>query len=157
MFSFVDISHGRIYIDGKGASSWLHALLHARGNLGAHAHIADTSTIPLGLLRSRLGIIAQDPVLLSGSLRLNLDIESKYTDEQLYDALHQVQLVKRKNKSPSKSSSSTTLSDATINVNEVTPEPSSPISAAATAVEAADTNVNIFNNLDFEIKSGGEK
>jgi len=87
-------------------------------------------------VRSNLGIIAQDPILLSGSLRLNLDIEGTYTDEELYDALHQVQLLKR---SPIGSTSSNRSSHSDL-----------------TAVEDLG-QVNIFSNLDSEIKSGGEK
>lgn len=100
--------------------------------------LSDISAIPLGHVRSSLGIIAQDPVLLSGSLRLNLDIEGRYTDKELYDALHQVQLIKR-----------------------VETLDSSRTSSSVTAVEAdlldPLSQTNIFNNLDSEIKCGGEK
>nr|XP_019043278.1 ABC transporter ABCC.6 [Kwoniella bestiolae CBS 10118]OCF22208.1 ABC transporter ABCC.6 [Kwoniella bestiolae CBS 10118] len=105
-FSFVDITEGKIEIDGK-----------------------DISKIPLGQVRSKLGIIAQDPILLSGSLRLNLDIEGRYSDEQLYDALHQVQLLKKSD---------------------------SPSSSASSVHEGSGTADNIFKNLDYEIKGGGE-
>ena len=88
-------------------------------------------------MRSRLGIIAQDPILLSGSLRLNLDIEGQYTDDQLYDALHQVQLIKQ---TPGSSTAASILSDQ----------------SDQTAVEV-ESQVNIFANLDTEIMSGGEK
>lgn len=85
-------------------------------------------------VRSNLGIIAQDPILLSGTLRLNLDIEAKYTDQELYDALHQVQLIKRQ---ASTASSASSESEET--------------------VVAEEEQQNIFNNLESEIKSGGEK
>lgn len=52
----------------------------------------DISKLPLGHVRSQVGLIAQDPILLSGSLRLNLDPEGQYTDDQLYDSLREVQL-----------------------------------------------------------------
>jgi hypothetical protein len=78
---------------------------------------------------------------LSGSLRLNLDIEGKYTDEQLYDALHQVQLIKRSEATSSGGS-------------DIDGENSE--SSSVTAVEDS-RQVNIFENLDSEIKSGGEK
>ena len=99
--------------------------------------IADIGQVPLGQVRSKLGIIAQDPILLSGSLRLNLDIEGKYTDEELYDALHQVQLLKR--------STSTAPSSASSESEETVVE------------QEGGAQKNIFANLDYEIKSGGEK
>ncbi|WVR08252.1 hypothetical protein IAU60_005299 [Kwoniella sp. DSM 27419] len=102
-FSFVDVTQGHIEIDG-----------------------IDISTLPLGKVRSRLGIIAQDPVLLSGSLRLNLDMEGKYSDEQLYDALRQVQLLKR----------TTSGVQASDNVEYQIQ--------------------SVFSNLDFEVKTGGD-
>lgn len=88
-FSFVDITKGKIKIDGE-----------------------DISEMPLSMVRSKLGIIAQDPILLSGTLRLNLNIEGKYTDDQLYDALHQVQLLNPK-------TSSATLGNQTNNTDTV--------------------------------------
>ncbi|CAN0424476.1 unnamed protein product [Lampetra fluviatilis] len=52
----------------------------------------DISKIPLSLLRSRLSIILQDPVLFSGSIRFNLDPEARSTDSMLWDALEIAQL-----------------------------------------------------------------
>lgn len=85
-------------------------------------------------MRSNLGIIAQDPILLSGTLRLNLDIEGRYSDQELYEALHQVQLIKHHESAGSSASSETEM----------------------TVVEE-EAQINIFSNLDSEIKSGGEK
>ena len=100
--------------------------------------LLDISDIPLGHVRSKLGIIAQDPILLSGSLRLNLDIEGKYADEQLYDALHQVQLIKEE-------------------PNSNLAGPSSFNATQDEAKAGENTHQNIFTNLDSEIKRGGEK
>jgi len=47
----------------------------------------DTKHLGLTDLRSRLTIIPQDPVLFSGSLRLNLDPFEKYTDADIWTAL----------------------------------------------------------------------
>ena len=47
----------------------------------------DISQIGLGTLRSKLTIIPQDPVLFSGSVRLNLDPFDKYPTEALWEAL----------------------------------------------------------------------
>jgi ABC-type multidrug transport system fused ATPase/permease subunit len=47
----------------------------------------DISTIGLNILRSRIAIIPQEPVLFSGTLRSNLDPFDLYGDEMLYDAM----------------------------------------------------------------------
>uniref|UniRef100_A0A914XWL6 ABC transporter domain-containing protein n=1 Tax=Panagrolaimus superbus TaxID=310955 RepID=A0A914XWL6_9BILA len=43
-------------------------------------------------LRSRLTIIPQDPVLLSGTLRFNLDPFSNFNDSELWSALEEAHL-----------------------------------------------------------------
>lgn len=52
----------------------------------------DIGKLPLQSLRSKLGIVPQDPVMFSASLRYNLDPFNKYTDEQVWDVLDSVQL-----------------------------------------------------------------
>ncbi|KAF5303189.1 hypothetical protein FQA39_LY10102 [Lamprigera yunnana] len=52
----------------------------------------DTTKIPLKLLRSKLSIIPQEPVLFSGTIRKNLDPLDEYTDDLLWSALEQVEL-----------------------------------------------------------------
>ncbi|XP_069503213.1 multidrug resistance-associated protein 1-like isoform X2 [Ambystoma mexicanum] len=47
----------------------------------------DISKLGLHELRSKLTIIPQDPVLFSGSLRMNLDPFDSYTDEDIWTAL----------------------------------------------------------------------
>lgn len=127
-FSFVDITKGKIEIDGQGR--FVFCLM----TLAQTDKKADISTIPLGVVRSKLGIIAQDPILLSGSLRLNLDIEGKYSDEQLYTALRQVQLFKQSDSCPD------------LFNNDLT----------SSSTETSSQQENIFSNLDFEVKGGGE-
>ncbi|KAL8222321.1 UNVERIFIED_CONTAM: ATP-binding cassette, sub-C (CFTR MRP), member 9 [Gekko kuhli] len=68
-FRMVDIFDGKIVIDG-----------------------IDISKLPLHMLRSRLSIILQDPILFSGSIRFNLDPECKCTDDTLWEALEIAQL-----------------------------------------------------------------
>lgn len=52
----------------------------------------DTKDISLGILRQRVSIIPQDPVLFSGTLRYNLDPFDEYNDETLYRAIEDVEL-----------------------------------------------------------------
>ncbi|XP_039524021.1 ATP-binding cassette sub-family C member 9 isoform X1 [Pimephales promelas] len=68
-FNMVDVFEGKIVIDG-----------------------IDICKLPLQTLRSRMSIILQDPVLFSGSIRLNLDPECTCTDDRLWEALEIAQL-----------------------------------------------------------------
>ncbi|XP_063974574.1 multidrug resistance-associated protein 1 isoform X3 [Diachasmimorpha longicaudata] len=52
----------------------------------------DIATLGLHSLRSRLTIIPQDPVLFSGSLRLNLDPFDRHGDEEVWRALEHAHL-----------------------------------------------------------------
>jgi len=60
LFRIMEASQGSIFIDG-----------------------VDISRLGLQLLRSRLTIIPQDPVLFSSSLRFNLDPASQYSDQDV--------------------------------------------------------------------------
>ncbi|XP_043270601.1 multidrug resistance-associated protein 1 isoform X1 [Venturia canescens] len=69
LFRIIEASNGQITIDGVDISK-----------LGLHA------------LRSRLTIIPQDPVLFSGTLRLNLDPFDRHTDDEIWRALEHAHL-----------------------------------------------------------------
>ncbi|XP_046739582.1 multidrug resistance-associated protein 1 isoform X10 [Diprion similis] len=69
LFRIIEAAGGKIFIDGLDVSQ-----------MGLHA------------LRSRLTIIPQDPVLFSGTLRLNLDPFEQHTDDQVWKALEHAHL-----------------------------------------------------------------
>ncbi|CAK1540432.1 unnamed protein product [Leptosia nina] len=69
LFRIVEPSSGKIMIDG-----------------------IDISTIGLHQLRSRITIIPQDPVLFSGTLRMNLDPFESFTDDQIWRSLEHAHL-----------------------------------------------------------------
>uniref|UniRef100_A0A674EB01 ABC-type glutathione-S-conjugate transporter n=1 Tax=Salmo trutta TaxID=8032 RepID=A0A674EB01_SALTR len=64
IFRILEAAKGEIYIDGVNIAE-----------IGLHD------------LRSRITIIPQDPVLFSGSLRMNLDPFNTYTDEEIWSSL----------------------------------------------------------------------
>ncbi|XP_063535449.1 multidrug resistance-associated protein 1 [Cydia strobilella] len=69
LFRIVEAMSGRILIDG-----------------------IDISTIGLHQLRSRITIIPQDPVLFSGTLRMNLDPFDAYSDDDIWRSLEHAHL-----------------------------------------------------------------
>ncbi|CAG2229987.1 ABC transporter ecdL,ATP-binding cassette transporter abc1,Uncharacterized ABC transporter ATP-binding protein YwjA,ABC transporter C family member 15,Multidrug resistance-associated protein 4,Multidrug resistance-associated protein 6,ABC transporter C family member 10,ABC transporter atnG,ABC transporter C family member 4,ABC transporter C family member 12,ATP-binding cassette sub-family C member 11,Multiple drug resistance-associated protein-like transporter 1,Putative uncharacterized protein YKR104W,ABC len=79
---------------GAGKSSLTLALFRilekSQGNIIIDG--IDISTIGLHDLRAKITIIPQDPVLFSGSLRMNIDPFSSYTDEELWKALEHAHL-----------------------------------------------------------------
>ncbi|XP_071376110.1 multidrug resistance-associated protein 1 isoform X3 [Centroberyx affinis] len=64
LFRIIEAAEGQIFIDG-----------------------VDIAQLGLHELRSRITIIPQDPVLFSGSLRMNLDPFDGYSDEEVWRAL----------------------------------------------------------------------
>ncbi|XP_017294825.1 multidrug resistance-associated protein 1 isoform X1 [Kryptolebias marmoratus] len=74
---------------GAGKSSLTLGLFRIIEAAEGHIHIDGVDIAKLGLheLRSRITIIPQDPVLFSGTLRMNLDPFDSYSDEDIWKAL----------------------------------------------------------------------
>ena len=97
--------------------------------------------LPLDVARGRLGIIGQDPMLVSGSLRLNLDMESEHSDEDLFGVLRRIQLLDQAVQEQPNSVSELEGSSITV-VGEDT---------------SANKNRNVFEDLDYQILNAGDK
>ncbi|ELK35658.1 Canalicular multispecific organic anion transporter 1 [Myotis davidii] len=79
---------------GAGKSSLTNSLFRILEASGGQIIIdgVDIASIGLHDLREKLTIIPQDPVLFSGSLRVNLDPFNSYSDEEVWKALELVHL-----------------------------------------------------------------
>ncbi|KAJ1559173.1 Multidrug resistance-associated protein 1 [Cladochytrium tenue] len=79
---------------GSGKTSLLVALLRivevADGDITVDG--TDTRSLPLGSLRGRIAVIPQEPVLLSGTVRSNLDPYGLRSDQDVWAALRNVHL-----------------------------------------------------------------
>jgi ABC-type multidrug transport system fused ATPase/permease subunit len=71
---------------GAGKSSLTMALFRIVEPTGGFIQIDGQNIMKLGLhdVRGRITIIPQDPVLFSGTLRINLDPFEKYSDDNIW-------------------------------------------------------------------------
>ena len=79
---------------GSGKSSLLVALFRIEELSGGSITIdgLDIRTVPLHVLRSRLGIIPQEAVMFSETVRFNLDPFAKYSDAEVWEVLKGVNM-----------------------------------------------------------------
>ncbi|KAJ1707366.1 ATP-binding cassette transporter [Aspergillus flavus] len=81
---------------GSGKSSLIMSLLRlneiTKGNI--FIDDVDITQIPRETIRRQLAVLPQDPLILSGSIRLNLDPLQKHTDEAITSALSRVGMLK---------------------------------------------------------------
>ncbi|KAF5934886.1 hypothetical protein HYC85_026015 [Camellia sinensis] len=79
---------------GSGKTTLIGALFRLVEPVGGKIVVdgIDISTLGLHDLRSRFGIIPQDPTLFNGTVRYNLDPLSQHTDHEIWEALGKCQL-----------------------------------------------------------------
>lgn len=89
---------------GSGKTSILMTLLRIMEPSEGKIYIdeLDISKISLTNLRSRIAIIPQEPVMLTGTIRSNLDPFGNSADDAIWNALHAVHLGEKISEMPDK-------------------------------------------------------
>lgn len=79
---------------GCGKSTTILAILRMLEPRGGNVKINGVNLQDIGLftLRNSMGLVPQDPVLFTGTIRNNLDPFSVYTDKEVWDSLRAVQM-----------------------------------------------------------------
>lgn len=79
---------------GSGKSSLMVSLFRVEPLVKGRILIddIDIATVPLAVLRHKLGIIPQDPVMFSATVRFNLDPFNEHSDDDIWKALDQAQM-----------------------------------------------------------------
>uniref|UniRef100_A0A668RD33 Multidrug resistance-associated protein 4 n=1 Tax=Oreochromis aureus TaxID=47969 RepID=A0A668RD33_OREAU len=104
---------------GAGKSSLISALFRLaepEGRVTIDGFL--TSEIGLHTLRQKMSIIPQDPVLFTGTMRKNLDPFKQHTDEDLWNALQEVQMKAMVDELPSKLETVLTESGSNFSVGQ---------------------------------------
>ncbi|XP_077561247.1 ATP-binding cassette sub-family C member 2-like [Haemaphysalis longicornis] len=81
---------------GAGKSSLVLALLRMLRASQGHILIdgVDIASVPLRVLRRKITVIPQDPCLVRGTLRMNLDPTNSHSDREIWQALERAHLAK---------------------------------------------------------------
>ncbi|XP_070397467.1 ATP-binding cassette sub-family C member 2-like [Dermacentor albipictus] len=89
---------------GAGKSSLVLALLRVLKSTNGRILIdgVDIASVPLPRLRTAITVIPQDPNLVRGTLRANLDPTQKHSDEELWQVLRQANLAEFVSRQPLK-------------------------------------------------------